>query len=482
MATISSLGIGSGIDVNSVISQLLAVERIPLTKLQTQATAMQTQLSTYGKLQSAMSTLRDAASALTKSDTWGQTVGTSSDASAVSVTTSTATLAGQYAVNVTALASVQSNVSAVYPSANSIVGEGTLRITLGGWSGTGGTTFTPKAGATAVDISAGPPAQSLAELRDKINAAGAGVTASVVTDSSGARLVIRSNATGESNGFRIGVTDNDGNNTDGLGLSALAYDPAAGVLTMGRALAASNAAATLNGMAISAESNTLTNVVDGLSLTLNKVTTAPVQLTAAQDNESLKKAMNTFVTAYNDLNKLIVDQTKYDTNNKKGDNLQGDSAAISMRAQMRSLVGATTSASSAFTRLADVGVDVQTDGSIKLNDSKFTQSLGNLAEIKKLFATSDTVTPANNGIATRMRNLADQMLGTDGSVKSRQEGLRSRIERNKDSQDAMTERIANVEKRLKLQYTALDRQMGQINGLSGYVTAQLNALSNNSNR
>jgi flagellar hook-associated protein 2 len=92
------------------------------------------------------------------------------------------------------------------------------------------------------------------------------------------------------------------------------------------------------------------------------------------------------------------------------------------------------------------------------------------------------VTPANNGIATRMRNLADQMLGTDGSVKSRQEGLRSRIERNKDSQDAMTERIANVEKRLKLQYTALDRQMGQINGLSGYVTAQLNALSNNSNR
>ena len=110
MATISSLGIGSGIDVNSVISQLLAVERLPLTKLQTQATAMQTQLSTYGRLQSAMSTLRDAASALTKSDTWGQTVGTSSDASAVSVTTSTATLAGQYAVSVSALASAKESM------------------------------------------------------------------------------------------------------------------------------------------------------------------------------------------------------------------------------------------------------------------------------------------------------------------------------------------------------------------------------------
>jgi flagellar hook-associated protein 2 len=477
MASISSLGIGSGIDANSVISQLLAVERIPLTKLQTQATAMQTQLSTYGKMQSAISTLRDAASALSKPDTWGQTVGTSSDASAVGVTTSSATLAGQYAVHVSALASVQSNVSAVYPSANSAVGEGTLRITLGSWGGTGGTTFTPQAGTTAVDISAGPPVQSLSELRDKINAASAGVTASVVTDSSGARLVIRSNATGESNGFRIGVTDNDGNHTDGLGLSALAYDPSAGVLTMGRALAAANASATLNGLAISSESNTLTNVVDGLSLTLNKVTTAPVQLTAAQDNESLKKAMNTFVTAYNDLNKLIFDQTKYDSSNKKGDNLQGDTAALSLRTQLRALVGANSPASSTFTRLSDVGVDVQTDGSIKLNDTKFTQGLGNLNEIKKLFANSDTVTPANNGIATRLRTLADQMLGVDGSVKSRQEGLRNRLERNKDSQDALTERMANVEKRLKLQYTALDRQMSQINGLSGYVTAQLNALN-----
>lgn len=481
MATISSIGIGSGLDINSIISQLVAAERVPLTKLQTQASAMQTQLSTYGKLQSAMSSLRDAASALTKADTWGQTLGSSSDASAVSVSTSAATRPGNYSIEVSALASVQSNVSKVYPTAESIVGEGTLRIERGTWSGAGGTTFTPKAGTTAIDISAGPPAQSLAELRDKINAASAGVTASVVQDASGARLVIRSNDSGASNGFRIGVTDNDGNNFDGLGLSALAYDPSAGVLTMARALAAANASATLNGMSVSSETNTLSNLVDGLNITLNKVTSAPVQLTATQDNDSLKKAVNTFVTAYNDLNKLIAAQTKYDPANKKADNLQGDSAAISMRSQMRSVLGATSGASTVFTRLSQVGFDVQTDGSIKLDEAKLTQGLGNVAEIKKLFATSDLITPDNDGIATRMRKLADQMLGTDGSLKTRQDGLRTRIDRNQDAQDAMNERIAAVEKRLRAQYTALDRQMAQINGMSSYVSAQMAALTNNNN-
>ena len=108
----------------------------------------------------------------------------------------------------------------------------------------GQTSFTPKSARPAVDISVGPPAESLAQLRDKINAANAGVTASVLTDASGARLVLRSSTTGEANGFRIGVTDTDGNNSDGLGLSALAFDPSAGILTMAQALAAANASAT----------------------------------------------------------------------------------------------------------------------------------------------------------------------------------------------------------------------------------------------
>jgi len=480
MASISSPGIGSGLDINSIITQLVAVEKVPLTKLQTEATSLQTKLSTYGKVQSGLSALRDAASALTRSSTWGQTVGTTSDATAVAVSTSDTTTPGNYALEVQKLASAQSNATKVYASADALVGEGTLHVELGTW-GPGQTTFTPKAGITAIDISAGPPAASLAQLRDKINASGAGITASVLTDATGARLVLRSSATGETNGFRIGVADSDGGNSDGLGLSALAFDPSAGILTMAQALAASNAAATLNGLSISSTSNTLSNVLDGMTLTLNKVTTAPVQVSAAQDDVSIRKAMDTFVTAYNDLNKLLAEQTKYDAGSKTAGGLQGDSAAIGIRSQMRAMIGASSGASTMFSRLGDIGFDVKLDGSIALNDGKVKNALANLPETKKLFANNDLLIPSKNGIAVQMRALTDRLIGIDGTVSTRSEGLRKRIDLNQDRQEALTDRIAQVEKRLRAQYTALDKQMGALSGLQGYVTQQINAFNANSN-
>jgi flagellar hook-associated protein 2 len=480
MASISSIGIGSGLDIESVITQLVAVERAPVTKLQTEATSLQTKLSTYGKLQSNVSALRDAASALTRSSTWNATVGSSSDATSVAVTTSASTLPGSYVLEVQRLASVQSNATGVYASADALVGEGTLHIELGTW-GAGQTSFTPKTGAVAVDITVGPPAESLAQLRDKINASNSGVVASVLTDASGARLVLRSAATGEANGFRIGVNDTDGNNFDGVGLSALAFDPSAGILTMAQALAAANAAASLNGLPIASESNTLSNVLDGMTLTLGKVTTAPVLVEAKPDKESIRKALDSFVTAYNDLNKLVAEQTKYDAGSKTAGVLQGDSAAVSIRTQMRSLLGSSSGASAMFTRLAEVGFDVQTDGSIKLDETKLANGLANLGEMKKLFSNSDLLTPANNGIATQLRAMADQVLGIEGSISTRTEGLRKRIDLNQDRQDLLEDRIAMIEKRLRAQYTALDKQMASLNSLSNYVTQQLSVL-NSSNK
>ncbi|HRH86758.1 MAG TPA: flagellar filament capping protein FliD [Rubrivivax sp.] len=474
MASITSIGIGSGLDIESMITQLVAVERAPVTKLRTEASSLQTKLSTYGKLQSGMSALRDAAAALTRASTWGATTGTSSDAASVSATTSSTTLPGSYAIEVQRLASVQANATGVFASADALVGEGTLRIELGSWAGT---SFTPKAGAAAVDITVGPPAQSLAQLRDTINASNSGVVASVLSDASGARLVLRSAATGQANGFRVAVTDADVNNSDGLGLSALAYDPSASILTMAQALAAANASASLNGLPIGAEGNTLSNVLDGMTLTLGKVTTAPVLVEAKTDTASIRKALDTFVTAYNDLNKLLAEQTKYDAASKTAGALQGDSAAISMRAQMRSLLGGSSGASALFTRLADVGFDVQTDGSIKLDETKLANGLANLGEMKKLFANSDLVTPANNGLAVQLRSMADQVLGIDGTLSTRSEGLRKRIDLNQDRQDLLEDRIAMVEKRLRAQYTALDKQMASLNSLSSYVTQQIAALS-----
>ncbi|MBS1178923.1 MAG: Flagellar hook-associated 2 domain protein, partial [Proteobacteria bacterium] len=161
--------------------------------------------------------------------------------------------------------------------------------------------------------------------------------------------------------------------------------------------------------------------------------------------------------------------------------LQGDSAAVSIRSQMRSLLGSSSGASAMFTRLAEVGFDVQTDGSIKLDETKLANGLANLGEMKKLFSNSDLLTPANNGIATQLRAMADQVLGIEGSISTRTEGLRKRIDLNQDRQELLEDRIAMMEKRLRAQYTALDRQMASLNSLSNYVTQQLSVLNSSSN-
>jgi len=478
MATISSPGIGSGLDVNSIVTQLVAIERQPIDQLQTQATALQTKLSAFGKLQSDLSALRDAASALTTPSTWNQTTGTSSDSTAVAVTTDATNRPGSYSVQVTQLAQAQTNISKTYASASDLVGEGTIHIELGTWASDN--TFTANPNATAVDISVGPPAKSLAEVRDMVNAANAGITATVLSDASGARLVFTSSTTGAPNGFKVTVADADGGNVDTSGLSALAFDPSVGVVTMSRALAAANASALINGAPVTAATNTLTNVIDGMTLQLQRVTTSPVQVSTASDKGAIRTKIEAFVKAYNDLNNEIVAQTKYDADTKTAGTLQGDSAAVSLRSTLRNMLGGSSGASTVFTRLADIGFNVQRDGTISLDSAKVDNALSNLAELKKLFSNTDTVTPANNGFATLFRQYADQALGVDGTIATRTDGIRESISRNEDRQAELEVRVSQTEDRLRKQYTALDAQMGQLQSLSTYVTQQMSILSNNS--
>jgi len=476
MATISSPGVGSGLDVNSIVTQLVAIERQPIVQLQTQANSLQTKLSAFGKLQSDLSALRDAASALTRPSSWSDTTGTSSDPASVAVTTDSTNLPGTYTVQVSKLAQAQSNVSKTYGATTDMVGEGTIHVELGSWDADTNA-FTAKTGATAIDISIGPPAKSLAEVRDIVNAANAGITATVLTDASGSRLVFRSSATGAANGFKLTVTDVDGNNVDTAGLSALAFDPSVGVVTMGQAMAAANASALINGAPVSSASNTLNNVIDGLTLTLQHETTTAVQVTTAPDKDAIRKKVETFVSAYNDLNKEIAAQTKFDAATKTAGALQGDSAAVGLRNSLRNTLLGTSAASTTFTRMADIGFDVQQDGSIKLDSKKLDNALANLPEMKKLFSASDTLVQANNGFATLVRTLADTALGVDGSIAARSEGLRDRISANEKRQAALEVRVSQTEARLRKQYTALDTKMGQLQSLSSYVSQQVALLN-----
>ena len=470
MATISSAGIGSGLDVNSIITQLMSIESQPLTALQKKATTIQSTVSEYGKMKSAVSTLNDLAAKLASTTTWGQTTVTSSNPLAVTAATS-GSAAGSYSVQVQSLASVQTLASGVFASTTSTPGAGTLNIELGTW-GSAQTSFTPKSGATSinVDITA---TDTLADVRDKINAAGAGVTALIMTDASGSRLLMRSSATGADNAFRTTVTDSDGNNTDAAGLSQLAFGTATKNLSLNQT--AANAAATVNGLAVSSSTNTLANIVDGLSLTLSAVTTSAVNIDVVPDSATLTKTLTDFAAAYTAVVKLIATDTKYDAASKKGGILQGDNAAVGLQRQLRTLAGSSSGASSVFGHLSDIGLQLQSDGSMSVNATKLTSALANLPELKKAFSNLGGTDTTLNGFGKQFRDMTSAMLDIEGSLSTRSDGLSKQLSRNQADQDSMNIRLAGIEKRLRAQYTALDTAMAQLNSSSGYMTQQIAA-------
>ncbi|MET0519021.1 MAG: flagellar filament capping protein FliD [Burkholderiaceae bacterium] len=488
MTAITSLGVGTnGLDLEGLVSKQMAAEQIPLTQIQQRTDSLKTQLSAYGQVQSAVAAMRDAAAKLNSVDTWGASTATSSDAGSVAVSSTTGAALGNVSVGVTRIATAQTLASGVAANATDAFGGGALTIELGSWNADQ-SGFTAKSGATAVTINI-DPGSSLSTIRDKINASGAGVSASIVTDSTGSRLVMRANSTGQSNGFRVTANDGDGNSGDAAGLSALAFDPSSGVNSMTQKVAAGNAIATVNGLDINSETNTLTTAVDGLTISLLKPTTVAgvpndVSLTVSQDSTSIKTKITAFVTAYNALANLLRTDTKYDDATKTAGTLQGDSAAVGLQNQLRSIIGGTSALGGAFSRLADIGLDPGKDGTISVNDSKLSAGLADAASVKKLFmgldpSNTSSDSSASDGFAQRLRSFGDQVLGIDGSLTTRQSGLQSQIDSSNKRADDFQAHLDLVEKRLRARYTSLDTQMGQLNSLSTYINQQVTQWSNN---
>lgn len=481
MPAITSLGIGSGVDINSIVSQLVAVESRPLTQMRQEASALQTQVSSYGQLSSLFGALQSAANKLTGSSLWTQSAATSSDDTAVAVVGGSSAAPGSYAVSVQKLATNQTVVSGTsYASASEPVGAGTMTLEMGKWD-LPPMNFVPQVGRAPLTLTV-TNTDTLQTLRDKINELGSGVSAAIVSDSNGARLSLRSSSTGADNGFRLSVADGDGNNTDAAGLSRFAFDPGSGNTQMEQKVAAANAEATVNGIAVVSASNEISTVVEGLTLRLRKEGAGSTVVAVTSDRDAVKGAIQGFADAYNTLSKTISDQTRYDPASKVGGPLQGDSAATSLQRQLRGLLNAGSGASATFARLSDVGLEVQRDGTISVDSAKLGSATANLVELKKAFANSDTGNARNDGFARRYAALATQVLGTDGTLTTRTEGLRDRITRNSDEQTHVAERVDRFRARLVAQYTAMDASLSRLNGLSSYVTQQLNAINNSNGR
>lgn len=487
MATLSSPGVGSGLDVNSIVTQLVALERRPIEQLQTQATSIQAKLSSFGLLQSYTANVRDIADKLSKPALWTQTSASSSDATSVSVSSTATAANGSYSVAVTQLAQTQGLASGAYATSGAAVGTGTLRIALGTWNADL-TSFTASPTASAVDIVIGAGEDSLDSIKAKINAANAGVSASILRDGSGARLVLRSTSTGAASAVRITAIDNDANSNDAAGLSALAFDPptAAAQLPpvtgqMSQTQAAKNALATINGLPVSAATNKLADVIDGMTLTLTKVTATPVDVSVALDAATLRKAVTDFAKAYSDMNGYITAQTKYDATTKKSAALQGDRSTLTLQSNLRGIFLSSSAASSTFARLSDVGLEIQPDGSLKVNDAKLTSALANPTEVGKLFTSTASADTAQQGFAVRIKALGKQLIDSDGAISTRTKGLRDSIERNQTQQQRLEDRVALTKARLLRQYSALDTQLSQISGVGSSLTQSLAGLASMNN-
>lgn len=474
-SSLSSPGIGSGLDVKSIVDQLVAVERRPIDVLARQVSSVKSRISSFSLVKNFLSNLHDAAARLGDPDLWRSVTASSSDDAVASVASSSAGAApGRHSVKVVDLAQPQTAASHPFADAKAAIGPGRLTFQAGTWSADGAT-FTPAAGAspTTVDV---PASASLESVRDRINQSSADVRATIVRDAGGARLVLRSAQPGDSHGFTVDVQGPDGQTPPSAALQAFQLTP--GHRTMDVTEAAQDAHVTIDGVAVVFASNTLDSVIDGLTITLHKPSATAVTLGVQTDSGTMKKALSDFVGAYNDLARYLAAQTKYDASTKTAAPLQGDATTMQIQRTLRNALQAPSSGSSVFGRLLDVGIHLTDGNALTLDASVADTALKNPEELSRAFTTDIAGHDDQEGFGVRFSKLVDQAIGYDGAVTQRTQALSAQVQRQQKRQEQMEDRLTAFRARLLKQYTALDGTMSELQAQSSYVTQQMKMLAN----
>ena len=463
MASVTSTGVGSGLDVNSIVSSLMSLERRPLNLLEARASTIQTRISAFGALKGQVASLGDVAAKLADPANWNPTRIDGNGSDSVGATATSAAAAGKHRLEVQQLAQSQSLASGPYAATTSKVGTGSLTIELGT---TAAGVFTPRSGGKPVTVTIGEGQGTLAGVRDAINAAKSGVTASIVTSGGSSRLVLRG-ADGADSSVRITAADDDGNATDAAGLSALAWDPAAAA-GAGRNLtqtqAAQDALYTLDGLSLASATNSPTGVLEGVTLQLKKATTTPVDLTISVDTTAVRKNINDFVSAYNSLNKLLVQQTQADPSGANRGPLQADATAVALLTSLRQMVTGTLAGGTAPATLNAAGIEVQRDGSLAVKDARLGPLLEQPSQLARLFGQAQRgADTSTQGLGLRLKQWTGALTSTSGSLAGRIEGLQRSVDSNRKQQDSLQEKLTRTEERIRAQYQRLDTEMTKLN-------------------
>src|SRR5450830_1172884 len=468
MATISSAGIGSGLPVESLVSQLMAVERAPIDAIDTKEADITAKLTAFGTMKSALANLQTAARALATPALIAPIKTSVADPSILSATANGGTAAGNYAIEVQSLAQQQKlKTSVSYAQTTDVVGTGNITLDFGSYDASGAFTADPSNTTKTLTVAAH---NTLAGMKDAINASNSGVTATIINDGTGNYLSLASTATGAKNAMRI-VAD--------PALAALNYDGSASS-NMTQSVKAADAVIKVDNVLITKPSNTITDAIDGVTLTLSKTTPTGVTttLTLASDTDTVKNNITAFVKAYNDATASMASLTAYDVTTGKGAVLNGDGTVRTIQTQLRSLMGsAMTGAAPGGATLPDIGITAQRDGTIAIDQAKLTKALADPTKnFTALFATSN----GNRGFGAQMDVTLGRILSPVGTLPSHTNAFNSSIKDLEKQRATLTDRLADTEKRYRAQFTALDSAMASMTTTSTYLTQQLAALAKQS--
>lgn len=396
MANLSSPGIGSGLDVNGILTKIMDAESQPLVVLNNKEAAFQAKLSAYGSLKGVISSFQSAVAALNTQSKFKAYSASPSDSTVLTASASSIATAGSYAITVGQLAQAQTLLtSAKTTTTAAIAAAGTSTTltfqfgTISGGSLTSGvyssSTFTQDAAQATGTVTITDANNSLQGIRDSINAANIGVTASIVNNGNATtpyNLVLTSKSTGLASSMKITV----GGGADAGITSLLAYNPAA-TQNLTQSAVAQNATLTANGVSISSASNAVTGAVTGTTLNLIKIGSSNLSVT--HDAAAVTASVQALVKAYNDTTATLKNYTGYDATTKKGGILLGDSATLSIQSRIRSTLSAalTGLGSSSLTTLSQIGVSFQKDGSLTLDNTKLQSALASsFGDMVNLFA------------------------------------------------------------------------------------------------
>lgn len=467
MASITSLGVGSGLDLSGLLNQLDSAERLKLQPLTQQKAANQSKISAYGRLQGGLSSLQAAVGRLNDAKTF-EGMSSTLSGSGLAVATTSSAAPGTYQVKVDQLARAQSLATDEVADRTAALGAGTLAITIGSGSE-----------ASSLSIEVNSDNNSLEGIRNAINAEKGGVTASIVNTGTGSRLVLTSDKTGTASAMTVDFVEADGGSDEQLSALFAAYDASDASTNpngLRETVAAQDAQVTVNGITLSSQSNTFEDSLEGITLTATAVGEQQT-LTISRDTTTMKGAVNNFIEAYNTLVGTMSSLTSYNAETRVAGELLGDAALRGVQSQLRSALSGLSEAG-AYKGLSDLGISLQLDGKLKLEKPERLDAAlaGNVTDLATFFGGTSSVS-STDGFAGKLGSTLTTLLDSNSALNRSVEGLKTRNKGLDERYARMESGIEQVVERYRSQFAQLDSLIANMNATSTYVAQQFDALN-----